>query len=118
MSNQNYWARVSTSRVSRRRGLALAGGSAVAGAFLAACGGGDKAEESDKSGLLTKFTDTTKQAKRGGILKDRTFSDTPSLSTASGSGNFANPVSGKVYSTLLRAKLGYMEPQDVSDLEG
>ena len=76
--------------------------------FIAACGssggGSGKGGSSDKSGLVTKAVDTTKQAKRGGLLKDRTFTDAPSLSTTTGAGNFSNSQSGKVYSTLLRTK--------------
>jgi peptide/nickel transport system substrate-binding protein len=116
----SYWETITLARTSRRRALAAAGASTVAAALLAACGGGqdNSGETKDKSSLVTPFADTTKQAKRGGILKDRTFSDAPSLSTTTGAGNFLNPMSGKTYNTLLRTKPGYMKAQDNSVLEG
>jgi len=119
---KSYWQKVAGGRVSRRRLLATTGATAAGAALLAACGssGGatGKGGSSDKSGLVTKVLDTTKQAKRGGLLKDRTFTDAPSLSTTTGAGNFSNSQSGKVYSTLLRTKPGYLERQDNTILEG
>jgi peptide/nickel transport system substrate-binding protein len=117
MVGHDYWTRTLQQRLSRRRGLAVSGGAAAGAALMAACGGGDQGGEGDKSGLVTELVDTTKQAKRGGILKDRNFTDAPSLSTATGAGNFSNPISGKVYNTLFRAKPGYMKPQG-TELEG
>jgi peptide/nickel transport system substrate-binding protein len=115
--NQNYWSTVLNQRVRRRRALAATGATATGALLLAACGGKDSDTEGDASGLVTPPVDTTKQAKRGGILKDRNFTDAPSLSTATGAGNFSNPISGKVYNTLFRAKTGYLKPQE-NELEG
>ena len=117
MAGHDYWMKTLQRRISRRRGLAVSGAAALGTGLMAACGGGDQGGEGDKSGLVTELVDTTKQAKRGGILKDRNFTDAPSLSTATGAGNFSNPISGKVYNTLFRAKPGYMKPQG-TELEG
>src|SRR5687768_72576 len=67
----DYWTQVSQQRLSRRRSLAIAGGTAAGAALLAACGGGDdgSSDTGNSSGLVTKPTDTTKQAKRGGVSK-------------------------------------------------
>ena len=44
----NYWDKVLTRRIGRRRGLAMMAGGAAA-AFLAACGGDDQAGEGDET---------------------------------------------------------------------
>src|SRR5437764_15046054 len=82
----NYWDRARTGRIGRRRAITLAGGTALGAAFLAACGGSDSGGSSgssgdgkDKSSLITKSEDSTKQAKKGGILKDRTGADAPTM---------------------------------------
>ncbi len=63
-----YWNRVLQSRATRRRTLALTGGTAVGAALLAACGGEDGGG-GGKSSLVVKPEDTTRQAKRGGVYK-------------------------------------------------
>src|SRR6476620_941918 len=75
----NYWSKVLAGRVSRRRALITTGGAGLSAAFLAACGGGNSGGSSDsgaasgaqgdKSGLVSPLTDTTKQAKKGGVKK-------------------------------------------------
>jgi peptide/nickel transport system substrate-binding protein len=66
----NYWSGILSQRIARRRALAATGATAAGAALLAACGGGDDAGSGgDSSGLVTKPADTTKQAKRGGVLK-------------------------------------------------
>src|SRR5438874_13253510 len=67
----NYWNNVLESRLSRRRALAATGGAALGAAFLTACGGSDSSSKSNepKSNLITKVDDTTKQLKRGGVMK-------------------------------------------------
>src|SRR5512143_184510 len=69
-----YWNQVTRARTTRRRLLAGTAAAGAGAAFLAACGGGssDKAtkdEDSNKSSLVFKPVDTTKQAKRGGTWK-------------------------------------------------
>jgi ABC-type transport system substrate-binding protein len=111
----NYWDRALSGRLGRRRAITLAGGTALGAAFLAACGGGGdgKNTTSDKTSLITRTEDTKSQAKKGGILKDRTTADAPSF-------NVQEPIAplnnaGKhVYSTLVRQKAAYLqEPQKI-----
>src|SRR5262245_14681958 len=69
----SYWTSVLDTRISRRRGLTLTGTTAAAAAFLAACGGGDSKSDGSgsesKSSIVTKPVETTKSAKKGGVLK-------------------------------------------------
>ena len=77
----SYWSRISQARSSRRRALALAGSTALGAAFLAACGGGGEEGDgaADRSSIITKHEDSTRQAKRGGILKDRMTADAATM---------------------------------------
>ena len=59
-----YWHTLTAQRFSRRRALALSAGAA----FLVACGGGSSDSKPEQaSGLITKASDSAKQAKRGGV---------------------------------------------------
>ena len=81
----NYWTQLLDNKMSRRRALVGTGAGALGAAFLAACGGGGgksgakSGDGTDKSSLITKPEDTTKLAKRGGILKDRLTADAPTM---------------------------------------
>jgi peptide/nickel transport system substrate-binding protein len=103
-----YWQHTLNRRLSRRRALAATGATAAAAAFLAACGGGDDDDggsaPEDKSGLLTKIQDSTKQAKPGGTMTIAIGADLQSLDpnfTTSGSAN-----APFVYSRLFLYKPG------------
>ncbi len=71
----SYWTAILDHRISRRHALAASGAMTASAAFLAACGGNDNkkgaasSDNADKSGLITKAADTSKQAKRGGVVK-------------------------------------------------
>ena len=72
-----YWRNVTQNRVSRRRAMAMTGGTAIGAALLAACGGGSDGGGSgggggvkDSSGLLYTMVDDTKGIKRGGQSVD------------------------------------------------
>jgi peptide/nickel transport system substrate-binding protein len=67
---ENYWSTVLRSRIGRRRALAATGSTALAAAFLAACGGGgDSGKASlDDTGLVTLARDETKDGKAGGVM--------------------------------------------------
>src|SRR3954468_9054032 len=117
MSSSNYWRPFVTSRISRRRTLGIASGAAAA-AFLAACGGSDSGTSSgggtpgtDKSSLAIKATDTSKQAKRGGVLNWFTTSESPNMdvSTANLSNNDKLLL---VYNVLLQVKPGVLQASD------
>ena len=67
---QGYWAKYTTSRLSRRR-LMATGGALATGALalgLVGCGNDDGGTQ-DASGLISKPVDTTSKAKAGGILQ-------------------------------------------------
>ena len=72
----------------------------------AACGGGDKAEESRGNGLLGQAEDTTKSAKAGGTYRDLANADAtgfdPYPSTS------ASDLGRRVYSRLLQFAPGYL----------
>lgn len=103
---ESYWSKIWTRRIRRRRALVLTGGTAFGAALLAACGA-DKGGEGDKSGLVTRPSDTFKQAKRGGVLKDFSPTDATSfddLTPGGGSG------ASECYATLVLTKPGYLKP--------
>jgi len=107
-----YWSSLLKQRIARRQALMATSGAAIGAAFLAACGGdngGSSTGTGDKSSLATKPVDTMAQAKRGGIMKDRAFTDPPSLDVILAS-NPLNPVNFNVYNTLVRYEPGYLEP--------
>src|SRR5262245_6633030 len=107
----SYWAERTSLRLSRRRAIA-AGAAATGAALLAACGGGKgsggSAGKEASSGLVTKPVDTTQRAKRGGVMKDRTHADIPSLDVLTASAPH-NSVGPHVYSSLLQFKPGYLK---------
>src|ERR1700730_9576792 len=77
----SYWSKFVNQRQSRRRVLAMTGG-ATAAALLAACSGGKSSgggSSADQTSLVAQPVDTTKQAKRGGLMKDRQYADPPTL---------------------------------------
>src|SRR2546421_694330 len=107
----NYWNSVLTTRLGRRRALAATAAAASAAALLAACGsfGGSSKEKAASSTLISQPVDTLKVAKRGGVLKDRTYSDTPTFEmfNANSPWNSAGP---HVYNSLVQLKPGYLRP--------
>jgi len=92
--------------------MASAGGLTAATAFLAACGGGSDGEEAtDNSTLLSKPVDTTKVAKRTGVIKDRTHADPPTLDGI-GANSPWNAVGPHIYSGLVAFKPGILKPTE------
>src|SRR5690242_18877688 len=73
MSGKSYWDGILGASIKRRRALAAGSAAAAAAALLAACGGGSSSSSSggkpEVSSLITPVSDTSKQAKRGGIFK-------------------------------------------------
>src|SRR5207248_6587753 len=101
-------------RVGRRRALAATGATAAA-VLLAACGGGSSSSSKGKgggsSGLVATPADTTAQAKRTGISKDRAFADPPTLDILT-SNNPWGSAGQKVYNSLVLFKPGYLKPTE------
>src|SRR6185436_10334484 len=107
-------------RLTRRRALAATGAGAVGAAFLAACGGSgsDSGGKVDvkANGLLTAPVDTSKQAVRGGTIKDSRTVDisnfdphnTQSGGSPAGSVNYYHQTG----SLFLRVAPGHMQPAD------
>ena len=106
----NYWTNTLTQRLSRRRTLAAAGGLTAGAALLAACGG-DSGSGGGTTSLLSQPVDTSKQAKRGGVMafwRDREVDTSdPHATTRNAPGSIST------YSRLFRRKPGYMAPQPV-----
>lgn len=112
---QSYWTNITAKRMGRRRLLAGVGGSTAAAAFLAACGGsgsgGGDNGGGDKNSLVFEPEDTTKSAKRGGIMKDRAFADAPTQDILTPN-NPATPYTHDVYSGLVQFTPGYLKPSE------
>ena len=111
----NYWSRILSGRVSRRRAIAATGGSAAAALLLAACGSssggsssGSGGTKEDKSSIVVKPVDSTKEAKRGGTIKDKTNADITSMDVQQPMAPLNLPAR-HVYSTLVRQKAGYIQ---------
>ena len=92
----------------------------LAAAFLAACGGGSgstsKQAGSKGSGLVVVPEDTTAKAKRGGVLKDYAQAEPRSLDPSNPQADY-NRITPFVYSTLLAAKPGKLQPA-TGELQG
>src|SRR6266542_2392439 len=113
--NESYWSKILTQRLGRRRALAATGGTAASAVLLAACGSGSSGSSSGKgtanSGFVATPSDTTAQAKRGGISKDRAFADPPTLDILT-SNNPWGSAGQKVYNSLVLFKPGFLKPTE------
>jgi ABC-type transport system substrate-binding protein len=113
-----YWDKAMHRRLGRRRALVAAGGFAGAAAFLAACGGGDDdgPDSGDRSGLLTTPTDTTNDAKPGGVWVNHilTAADTYEPVAAIGSVGFTHTM--PVYSKLAKFGKGSDQQLPTTDM--
>ena len=112
----SYWSGILSKRTARRRVLAATGASTAAALLLAACGGGDE-DGGDKSSIIVESEDTSKQAKRGGTLKDRTNADFTSMDAQQPIAPLNYPAK-HVYSTLVRQKAPYLQATTTFDLVG
>src|SRR5688572_28214496 len=109
-----YWSSFTGSRISRRHALRAGGAFGLSAAFLAACGGSDSGgstsqQASSSSDLVVKPTDSTSQAKRGGVLKDYAQAEPRSLDPSNPQADY-NRIAPFVYNTLLTEKPGKLEP--------
>ena len=110
---QRYWSNVLNNRIGRRRAIVSTGAGALGAAFLAACGGSDSGSggggKKESNSLVQTPVDTSKQAKKGGVLKDRNFGDPPSLDVIQATVSW-NPFGFGVYSSLVQPAPGYLKP--------
>lgn len=117
--SRNYWASVLDARLGRRKTLAATGALAAGAAFLAACGGSDSGGKGGgkvDNSLLTKPSDTTKQAKRGGVMKRHHGSDPAGLDPHGGGATVATFYE-IAYARLFNYKPGLLEPSK-DEIEG
>src|SRR5438067_173341 len=108
----SYWSQVSSERITRRRALVVSAASAAVAGLLAACSGTNSKSSSTPGGsnsLVAQPVDTTKQAKRGGLIKDRTFADPPTLDILT-QNNPLGVLNMHAYNLLTQFKPGYMKP--------
>src|SRR4051812_19880927 len=117
--SRNYWASVLDARLSRRKTLAATGALAGGAAFVAACGGSDSSSggggKVDNS-LLTKPADTTKLAKKGGVMKRHTGSDPAGLDPHGGGATVATFYE-IAYARLFNYTPGLLKPS-ADEIEG
>jgi peptide/nickel transport system substrate-binding protein len=119
-----YWSRPMQQRLSRRRAMVATGGGALGAAFLAACGGGNGGGGNqgpvDRSGLLSKPTNTSSQAKPGGVLKDVYNAElTHADALLSNSASTVNLISVFAYPRMLKFSIVEQpEQNDGSSVEG
>ncbi len=110
MSEKSWRPRYASGQLTRRRLLRGSAAGAAGVALLAACGGDDGyGGTADKSGLLSKPADTSKQARRGGTLKRSTGSDPAALDPHGGGATVAGFYE-IAYSRLFSYKPGLFEP--------
>jgi len=112
--SEDYWHRLSSNRLSRRRALVTTGAGALGAAFLAACGGSDdssggkssaQAAKKDTSGLLASPKDDSAQRKRGGELRiPQNGVSTATLEQSAGGNGSGSILVHLTYSQLMRAK--------------
>lgn len=118
-TNTTYWART---RASRRRVIGTAGalGAGVAAATLVGCGsdgGGGGTTRQDARGLISGREDTSKQAKKGGILQGSNGEPSSLDSMAAPNSASTAEAANYVYSRLLKFKTGVIEPA-TGEIEG
>ena len=111
----DYWTELSKARLSRRRAIGAAGAAGLGAVMLAACGGSDSGGSKDarRSEVFpgAQGEDTTKQAKRGGVMKtywDADISDYDVHNTRNAGQNIPN----FTYSRFVQIKPGFLQPTE------
>lgn len=115
-AHSSYWSRVLRARNSRRRLLAATAATAAGAALLAACGSEGTGDATDKSGLLSRPVDTSKQAKRGGTNKWFFTSENATLDIHV-AGAPLNTPRVMVYSDLFMERPGYLQPRSFTEFD-
>lgn len=117
MHDQLDWKRLNVLRLTRRRALNVGGSAALGAAFIAACGGGSDSSSSGEkpkaSSLVAEVVDTSKDAKRGGVLK-LSASGEPQNWDPHGLTSSTAALTEMMYSRLVQIKPGHLKPADGS----
>ena len=122
----NYWSRILERRVSRRRAMASTGATAMATAFLIACGsdgddgggsstGGDTGG-SGTGGIVASPEDTSKNAKNGGTVNWYTTTEPNHLDGIAQGQSQLNVYNGMAYGSLVANKPGYKQPSSFTEV--
>jgi ABC-type transport system substrate-binding protein len=120
---KSYWTSTLARRISRRRALMASGGVSLGAALLAACGssddggGGPGTGAKDSSGLVSELSDTSKDAKTGGVFKWYNPSEPNHLDGIAQGQAQLNVFNGMVYSSLVHNKMGYKGPSSYNEVE-
>jgi peptide/nickel transport system substrate-binding protein len=97
--------------------LTLVASAAATAAFLAACGGGSHSkpasEKTKANSLVTKVVDSSKEARRGGVLK-LSASGEPQNWDPHGLTSNTAALTEMMYSRLVQIKPGHLKPADGS----
>jgi hypothetical protein len=110
----DYWTRVTQRRLSRRRTLALGAAGSAAALLIAACGSDSGGiEPKSSSSLVSQPEDTTKQAKRGGVMKWFSASEPAHFDTNIGLAPLNTP-NNLTTSLLVNEKAGVLKPRPSS----
>jgi peptide/nickel transport system substrate-binding protein len=111
----DYWARLLSSRIARRRALASTAALGAGAALLAACGGGDEGGGTAK--VTTDPTDSTREAAKGGTMQS--FMATEGLNFDAPTGTTqVNAHALLAYSRLVRQKIGNVKDLPEGSVEG
>ncbi|MPZ49252.1 MAG: hypothetical protein GEU75_08125 [Dehalococcoidia bacterium] len=112
----SYWDTYRSSRIGRRRALALGGSAAIGAGLLAACGG-ESTDDGGQSKQVTQPEDTTAQAKRGGTQRWAIDEDTAHFDIFLQNSPLTS-FKNHLHSKFLRMKPGYKGPQEFLEVEG
>ena len=120
---KNYWTKVLSQRLSRRRTLAITGAGALGAAFLAACGDDDEDSSSgdsgsEGSGLAYKPVDTTRSAQKGGIMVGAFSNEPLNYDPLSSSSQFTFNHAHHAYQRFFSLKSGTVDDAASGEAEG
>ncbi len=109
--DSDYWSSLLWRSATRRRAITTAGAGARGAAFLAACGGNSSSEGGRGAGLVAKTQNTTKDAKRGGVLKLSQRTEPPHFDPHALAAAIS-ALTAMMYSRLLQVKPGELKGSD------
>lgn len=118
LDKRDYWTRALRTRITRRRGLAVAAAGA-AGLALAGCGRSDKvSSDIAVEGGLARPKDTSSIAAPGGVYRSVTNRDVQTFDVGATSNFTAYGAAPLIYSRILKTKSGMGIPPVTAELDG